>query len=304
MKKILITGGSGLIGNSLANYLKNKGLEIKILSRNPEKIRNFEAYKIDFENNKIDYKAVEDIDAIIHLAGANISRRWTKLYKEEILDSRVRTAHLLYDALISTGNSIEFFLSASAIGYYGTKTTDKIFTEEDPAGDDFLANVCRYWEIAAKDFESLRAKVAIVRIGVVLGKNGGLLKKLLPLAKARMLSSLGSGRQFVPWIHIDDIVGIFDFILEKQLSDTYNGVAPEFSTMNDLVKTIYQVLGKKPLVPKIPTFAVKALYGEMSSLILEGSRISPGKIINAGYEFKFKTLKNALENLLKQTDNQ
>ncbi len=301
IKNILITGGSGLIGHHLSALLSTHGYNIRILSTNPQKIKKYPAFKWNIEKKYIDPLALEDIDVIIHLAGANISEaRWTKKRKQQIIISRVNASELLYEYVHKYHIPIKQFISASAIGYYGTYTSEKIFTENDPPGHDFLANVGALWEDAAWEFNNLNANVAIVRTGVVLAWDGGIIKRLYPLARLGLLSPLGSGKQYFPWIHINDLCNIYLWILENQINDVFNGVAPQFITFKDFVKTFMKILNKKIIMPSVPSFILKIVLGEMSSILLHGSRVSAEKLLKAGFKFSFPAIDQALIDILNQ----
>ncbi len=298
-KNILITGGSGLIGSHLSQLLDNNGFNIKILSRHPEKIHSFPAFLWNPAKNFIDPAALKNTDIIIHLAGANIAtKHWTNRRKQLIYSSRIHTANLLFENVKKLNIPLKAFISASAVGYYGTFNSNRILTENSEPGTDFLAKTAVDWEKAALQFRKLNIPVAIIRIGVVLAKNGGLLHKLLPLAKLGLLSSPGSGKQIVPWIHIADLTNLFLFIIQNQLFDTFNAVAPSVSTFNDLTRLLLKAYGHKQIMPNIPAPLIKLLFGQMSIIMLYGSEISSQKIINKGFLFKFKDLNSALKNLI------
>ncbi len=299
-KTVLVTGGSGLIGRELTKLLLRKGYSVRFLSTRPEQITDVPAYKWDIAQNFIEPEALDGVDVIVHLAGANIAeKRWTRKRKQEIARSRIGGAKLLLANVLGHKIPLKAFISSSAIGYYGTFTSDDIFTEDFPAGGDFLAQVADQWEDAAWEFYKNGIRVGIVRTGVVLAPYGGLFAKLYPLAKAGLLSPLGKGNQWVPWIHIRDIARIYLFLIEnEEICDVFNGVAPEYVTFKQLVDTLMKLMGKKVILPHIPEFAVKMMFGEMSSIMLYGSRVSAQKLLDAGFEFMYPTLKEALAHLL------
>ncbi len=296
---VLITGGSGLIGRELTPLLLRKGYEVRFLSRYDLQYKHVQVYRWNVSERYIDPEALQGVDYIIHLAGANIAeKRWTRKRKDEIFKSRVEGARLLLDKVLTYKTGLKAFISSSAIGYYGTYTSEDIFTEDYPAGEDFLARVADEWEDAAWEFYKNGIRVGIVRTGVVLAPDGGLVKKLYPLAKLGLLSPLGSGKQYVPWIHIRDIARIYLFLIESEVSDVFNGVAPEHATFEQLVKTMLRIMGKKSIMPNIPEFAVKLMFGEMSSIMLYGSRVSSQKLLNAGFQFMYPDLYVALKEIL------
>ena len=303
-KIVLITGGSGLIGTALTKLLQDEGYTVRYLSRNPQKISRVPAFLWNVEEHYIDLKAFENVDIVVHLAGENIAHgRWTKRRKELIYKSRVEGAKLILSYKSRYNLGFKAFISSSAIGFYGTFNSEEIFTEDSPAGDDFLARVAQEWEEAVWEFYKNGVRVGIVRTGVVLAPNGGLMQKLLPLARLGLLSPLGSGKQYVPWIHIDDLLRIYLMLIRSDQSDVFNGVAPQFDTFADLVHELMKLLGKKVWLPNVPEFAVKLLFGEMSSIMLYGSRVSAEKLLKAGFEFKFGDLTTALRDILTQVEN-
>lgn len=300
METILITGGTGLIGRHLGKKLKEKGYTVGFLSRESLPDNDIPTYAWDVGNNKIEKGAIETADYIIHLAGANIgSGRWTNKRRQTIIDSRVKTAQFIFDAIKENRNTLKAFISASAIGYYGAITTNKIFTETDPPSNDFLGEVCRQWEQAADNFEELGIRTVKIRTGVVLTKQGGALAKMITPVKFGMGSALGNGKQCMPWIHIDDLCGIYIKAMEdKQMSGAYNAVSPDHKTNRDFTKTLARMLHKHFWFPNVPALLLKLVFGKMSEMLLQGSRVSSEKIRKAGYSFAFTDLESALADLL------
>jgi uncharacterized protein len=301
MFKVLITGGSGLIGKELSKQLQSKSYEIRVLGRQKEKPDKlpYLYYYWDIDNGIIDPKAIKNIDYIVHLAGENISEKsWSKEQRIIIEKSRVQTAKLIYNCCLENNIWPKSFISSSAIGYYGTFTSDKILDEESPAGTDFLAQVCEKWEQVADLFANKGVRTVKIRTGVVLSERGGAYKKIAKIAKKGIASALGSGDQYVPWIHIDDLVNIFIKAIEdEKMNGIYNGVAPQHITNKEFTKEIAKSLKKPFFLPKVPAFVLKTLYGEMASIILEGSRVSSEKIQNCGFKFIFPTIARALADL-------
>lgn len=296
MKRVLITGGTGLVGTSLREMLEERGYEIRVLSRD-KKEEGF--YFWDWEKGHIDMDALKGVDFIIHLAGANIGeKRWSRKRKRLILESRVKTLELIHSKLKEMDDKPSALISASAVGFYGSITSDKIFTEEDEPGNDFLANVCKMWEEEAMKFSQLGLRVVRIRTGVVLSRKGGALERFKIQAKLGVFFPLGSGNQFFPWIHIDDLCRIYIRAIEDEKREgAYNAVAPEHVTNREFVKTLSRTF-KKPFFPiGVPSFLIKLIFGEMGNTILKGSRVSSEKIVSYNFEFKFKNLKEALENL-------
>jgi len=300
MQTILITGGSGLIGRHLTPMLQHAGYEVAWLSRNAShRPGHTRQYGWDWRNKKIDAEALEKADILIHLSGANVSgKRWTESWKKEIYESRVNATDFLHEAITTYPNKISAFISGSATGYYGATTSDKIYDETDKPGSDFLARTCQMWEGSALRLGADGLRVAIVRTGIVLAKEGGAMKKLVTPVNLGIGSAIGSGRQNFPWIHIDDICGLFmKAVTDQNMTGIYNGVAPEFRTNDEVMKTLASVMNKPYFFPNVPSFVIKILFGEMSGTLLNGSRISVDKIIREGYRFKYPVLKDALVNL-------
>ena len=291
MAKILITGGTGLVGTRLTQLLIERKHDVRVLSRSPRLANEF---MWDISKGFIADEAIENIEYIIHLAGAGIAdKRWTKERKKVITASRVDTANLVFQKIKEKNISLKGFISSSGSNYYGAKTTAIIYKESDPAGIDFLGVVCKEWEAAGAQFKRRDIPVTILRTGVVLSKKGGALEKM----KTPVISPLGSGKQFMPWIHIDDLCAMFIKTVEENISGVYNAVAPEHSNSNAFSKTLAKVL-KRVFIPiAVPGFLLKLVFGELAVILLQGSRLSSKKITDKGFVFKYDTLKKALENL-------
>lgn len=288
MATILITGGTGLVGTELTKLLVKKNHEVRILSRNPSKKNE---YKWDISKDFIDEKALENLDFIIHLAGAGIAdKRWTDNRKKIIVDSRVETANLIFNKIKEQKIALKGFISASGSNFYGTKTTDKIYEETDNAGNDFLGEVCVKWEAAAQQFSTLHIPVTILRTGIVLAKKGGALEKM----KTPIVSPLGSGNQYMSWIHIDDLCEMYSYSIENNLTEIYNAVAPEHHTSKTFSKALAKSINRPFLPFGVPAFILKLVFGEMAIILLKGSRISSKKIEKNGFSFRFSTLNKAL----------
>ncbi|NLP57562.1 TIGR01777 family oxidoreductase [Lutibacter sp. B1] len=299
MATVLVTGGTGLIGKNLCKLLQNKGYKVFILSRNKNNT-NKNSFYWNIDSEYIEPDAIKNADYIIHLAGTNISeKRWTKKQKDLLINSRVKTANLLFKNVQKFNPNLKGFIAASGIGYYGTITSDKIFNENDKAGADFLSKVCVLWENSSQQFNSLNIKTVIFRTGVVLSEKGGALAKISKPVKMGFGSPIGSGNQYMPWIHINDLCEMYVNAIEKiEMKGIYNAVAPEHITNKNLTKTIAKKLNKRIWLPNTPSFVLKLLFGEMASILLEGSRASSEKITDTGFKFEFKTLNDALNNLL------
>lgn len=291
---ILITGANGMVAKRLSEIL-NKDYSIKFLTR---KKTNYNEYEWNAKKGYIDIRAFQNVKHIIHLAGSGIAnKRWSKKRKKTIISSRVNTAKLILETLNNNNIKISSFISASAVGYYGTETTENIYTEESENGNDFLSTVCSKWEQIANKFseDKISERTVILRIGITLSKKGGALKKMLNPVKLYVGASLGSGKQYLPWIHIDDLCSIIKYSIDNaSLNGTYNAVSPEHITNKEFTKTLAKFTNKPILLPNIPDFILKMIFGEVSVLLLKGSRVSSKKIIESGYKFKYPDLIAAL----------
>lgn len=295
MKKIIITGGTGLVGKRLTTFLQEKGYEVNILCRNPKQPNE---YKWNIEANFIDEKVFENAIAIIHLAGAGVAdKRWTDERKQEIIDSRVKSTQLLFQYLAKGKHQIQSFISASAVGFYGDRKNE-LLTETSSNGTGFLAEVCQLWENEVEKIASINIAVSKIRIGIVLSKDGGALPKLDFPIRFGIGAYIGNGKQFVPWIHIDDLCQIFIHLFEhKNQNSTYNACAPDVKTNKEMSKTIAHVL-HRPFIPfPAPEFVLKTVMGEMAAMLLMSNNCTSKKIQQTGFVFQFPTLEKALENI-------
>lgn len=293
MKRILIAGGTGFVGKRLVPYLTEQGYELALLTRREMPAREKTAYyRWDIEKGFIDENAFQNVDTIINLTGADIgAKRWTKKRKKEIVDSRIKSIELLYKYVSENRFPVKTFISSSAAGYYGAVTSDVTFNEESPKGEDFLADVCSQWENAAKKFEQAGAKVIILRKGAIMGEESTFYKRIAPFAKLGINPAAGSGRQYIPWIDIRDLVRLYGFILkENHLQGIFNAVSSQHITMNELAQALLNSFGKKSFLPNAPAFAVRLLFGEMSSMVLKGSRLSNEKLKKNGFNFLYDSI--------------
>ena len=298
---VLITGGSGLIGKYLTSYLLDSGYKVSHLSRIANQSGNVKTYMWDPEKEIIDREALVGIDFIIHLAGTNIGeKRWTYARKEEIINSRVNSARLLYKTIKERGIRLNAFITASATGFYGSDTSEKIFNENDEPSAGFLSVVCRQWEEAADLFADSGIRTVKIRTGIVLEKHDSALSKLMMPGRFGLLIQTGSGKQYMPWIHIKDLCGIYLKAIEDSgMNGSYNAVAPQHITHSGFMHVMSKVMNR-PLSPvNVPEFVIRFALGEMSDVILKGSRVSSEKIIESGYSFQFRTLEEALDNIVR-----
>ena len=291
MKNILITGGSGLVGRRITLLLESKGYTVAWLSRKPQQQTHF---LWDVEKQELDPQALEWADAVVHLAGEGVAeKRWTADRKKRILESRTQSTQLLYTAIQQAEKKPNTFISASAVGYYGFNTGTNLMEETSPSGDDFLAEVVLAWEKEVKKIEQLLVRCILLRVGIVLDANGGALGEML---KPPVAAPLGSGDQWMSWIHIEDLARMFVFALEKTtLQGIYNAVGPHPATNQKLTKEAAAAKGKPYIGLGVPGFALKLVLGEMAAMVLGGNRVSSQKIQKAGFEFEFPELKGALK---------
>jgi len=300
IQKILVTGASGLVGSRLTEMLLEKGHLVSHLGRH-KKNGSIPSFVWDVENKSIDLQAFEGVDTIIHLAGAGIAdQRWTEQRKKEILESRTHSTKLLFDTLKNHSHTVKTFVGASAIGYYGFGFDQEVFTEESKAGSGFLADVTREWEEQTDTIATLGLRLVKLRIGIVLSEKGGALAEMAKPIRFGVGAPLGSGKQFLSWIHIDDLCAMFIKAAEDQsLQGAYNGVGTNWVTNAKLTKAIAQILNRPLWLPNIPTFVMNLILGEMAGMVLNGSKVSSAKIQKAGFQFKFLKLNEALKSLLK-----
>lgn len=299
MQKVLITGGSGLVGTELSSLLKDKGYEVAHLTRSKKEGYPYKQFKWDIDRKQIEDEAIHFADVIIHLAGAGVAdKKWTDKRKKEIVESRTESASLLYNTIKNMPNEAPSqIISASAIGYYGMDTGDKLVNEESNSGHDFLAEVTKKWEDSVDQFELLEIPTAKIRIGIVLTDKGGALPQLAQPIKLMAGAPLGSGGQWMSWIHIEDLARLFLHVQEKKLSGVFNGVGTTPATNKELTKAVAKVLNKPLILPNVPAFAMKLLLGEMAQMVLGGNKVSAEKISNNGFDFKFENLEDALKDI-------
>ena len=301
--RVLITGATGLIGQHIVARCHEQHIKVHYLTTSKSKIEISDNYKGFYWNpdlGEIDKACFKGVDAIIHLAGATISKRWTSSYKKEILDSRVKPTHLLIQSLIGEKHGIKQIVSASAIGVYQDSLTnyyDETFTDFDSSS--FLTLVVEKWEGAVDGFKELGIAVAKIRIGLVLAEEGGALPSLVKPMKFGLGSAFGSGKQWQSWIHIYDLSNMFIHVLQDELTGIYNGVAPNPVNNNYLVKMAAYVLKRPLFLPNIPEFVMRWVLGEMHIILYASQRVSSQKIEGEGFQFAYHKLKPALKDLLK-----
>ncbi len=300
-KTILITGGKGLVGKPLTQLLLLKGYNIHILSRGDEQQDNpkFRVFKWDVYKHKIDDKCIDGVEIIIHLAGEGIAeKRWTEKRKKQIIESRTESIRMIYDLLKRNNkHTIQAVISASAIGYYSDRG-DELMTEESKPANDFLAYSCIEWEKAVDEGSDLGLRIVKFRTGIVLDKNGGALSQMDKPIKLGFGAILGSGKQWMSWIHIKDVIRMYAFAVDnKDMHGAFNMVTPNPVTNVEMTKAIANTLNKPLWLPKIPSFALKLAMGEMSTIVLGSTKVAAAKIQSAGFKFEYADLQEALEKI-------
>lgn len=296
--KILMTGATGLVGTALTEKLRQNGHEVNFLTR--EKSGSKNEFLWDIKKGEIDELAFEGIDSIIHLAGASVGERWTDDYKKTLYSSRIDSAQLLYKACVKLNVKLKSYISASGINYYGTYTSDKILTEETLVQHkDFLSDLSVAWENSADDFRSISEKIVWMRTAMVLSEKGGSFPMLKKIVDFNIGSGIGSGEQWMNWIHLDDLVSMYIQAIENpKLEGKINAVATEVPTNKAFMKAFAEKEGKFFLPLNVPPFVMKLVMGEMSDIILEGTRADNQKIKDLNFKFKYPDLNSAFTDLL------
>lgn len=298
IKKVVITGGTGLVGKALTNLLLSNGYEVFVLTRNQKQAtqkNNFSFW--DVKNEIIDEQIIKTADYIVHLAGDGIAdKRWTSSRKISILESRTKPLELIFKVLKNNSNQLKALISASGVGYYGAITSDKVFTEEDLPATDFLGKTCVAWEKEVDKFNELGIRTVKLRTGIVLAKEGGALSKMTLPFKYSFGSVLGSGKQYMPWVSLSDLCQAYLFAIENnQLFGAYNTAVEDETNNASFSKSVARVLNKRIFLPNVPAFVLKILLGEMAGIILNGSRVSNSKIKAEGFHFLHEDLDKCLE---------
>jgi uncharacterized protein (TIGR01777 family) len=302
--KVAVTGATGTIGQSVVRALRERGDSVVVLSRDPERARSVLGDDVDAvrwaepKSSPAPGDAFGDVEGVIHLLGEPVAQRWSDDAKKEIRDSRVLGTRNLVDGLRSAGPRLRVLVSQSATGWYGARG-DEPLDESAPAADDFLAGVVRDWEAeAARGADELGVRVACARTGVVLSPSGGALDKMLPFFKLGLGGPVAGGKQYVPWVHVDDVVGALLFCLDTEgASGPVNVTAPSPATNKELSKALGRALHRPAFAP-VPGLAVKTLYGEMATIVTTGARVVPAKLEELGYSFEHPELDEALRSVL------
>lgn len=296
MKKqiILLAGGTGMIGKEMQAFLLKQGHEVRILSRKPSDLSK-NIFHWQPTKDEIDAAALNGVTTIINLSGAGIAdKRWTAERKREMIDSRVQPTQFLV-SLAPQMPELKQYISASGINCYGYDNHAKVYQENDPFGKDFLSQVVEKWEQAANSF-STYCVVSKIRISVVLTAEGGALETIAKPIKMGLTSALGTGKQWMPWIHIDDLVGLFNFVMENRLEGSFNATAKVVNN-KEFTDALAKQLNKKRWLPNVPAFVLKTILGEMSTVVLEGVNASNEKVKKAGFAFQYEKLGDALKQI-------
>ena len=300
-RKIVITGATGLIGKRIAHKLIQRGDKVTIFTRSVNNAIRFipdaaEYVKWDYNKDNWQMK-LEGIDAVIHLAGENVmAKRWNKQHKENILKSRIETTSAMVNAIINTENKPKIFISASAVGFYGS--SDQPVTEKSLPGKDFLSNVVNAWEDQSKKVDEYKVRRSNIRTGIVLDKNEGALAQMVIPFKYFIGGPLGTGKQWFPWIHIEDVVGIYLYVLDNDNVDgIINAVSPHPIRMNEFCKSLGKIM-HRPSLFKVPEFVLRLIFGEATDVLLASAHVIPERTLELGYKFEFEKVENALKNLL------
>lgn len=299
MKKVLITGGSGLVGTALTKLLLLEGFEVRHLGREVRPNASVPVFRWDVARGILDERALDGVDHIIHLSGANLAgKRWTAARRHELRASRVEAAELLRQSAERTNAWPSAFISASGVNYYGTATSDHVFTEDDPAATDFLGELCRDWESAA-DKWGTHCRVVKMRTAVALSKEGGALCKMAAPARWGLAAPLGSGSQWMPWVHIEDLARAYlHAIRDTGLHGAYNIAAREQVRNLEFMHEVAKALHRPFFLPPVPEVLLRILLDGPGNLIMNGSRVSNERLEASGFMFKHPRLAEALGNLL------
>lgn len=297
--KIFITGGTGLVGSHLIPRLLQENHTVTVLSRNIEKAQAILGNNLEFCDSLERLTSLDEYDAVINLAGEPIAgKRWTELQKQRLCQSRWQITKKLTQLIKSGENPPQIFISGSAIGYYGNKE-DVIITEDTEPHEEFTNKLCKAWEAFAMEAESSKTRVCLLRTGIVLSSKGGMLAKILPVFKLGLGGTMGSGKQYISWIHIEDMVGIINFLLTApHVKGAVNMTSPSPVTNKEFSKTLAKVL-KRPCIFNVPSVIISLFMGEASTLLLDGQRAIPKKLELNKYQFRYKDIQSALVNILR-----
>ena len=299
--KVLVTGATGLIGNKLTKSCLQKGWSVNYLTTSKSKISNKDNYKGFYwnpKNNVIDVDCFQDVEVVFNLVGASVAKRWTSRYKEEIIKSRTETTELLFNKIKKGNYSVKKLVSASAIGIYPSSLTNYYDENHASINPSFLGEVVSKWEKAVDAFSDLDIQISKLRIGIVLSNAAGALPKMSQPIKFGVGAAFGSGDQWQSWIHVDDLVSMFIYVVQNDISGVLNAVAPNPVTNEELIKSIGKKLKRPLILPNIPKEVLQLILGEMHEILFDSQRVSSKKIESLGFDFSYNNLQPALEDLL------
>lgn len=299
MSKVLITGGTGLLGKALTKKLLSAGHPVVLLSRSAKSssVPGVSTFTWNVNKGEMDPEALHGVEYVVHLAGSGIAdHRWTDAVKQEVLASRIKSMQLLESEIRKQGIRLKAFTGGSAVGYYGMVTSYHTFKENDkPATSDFLVQCCQAWENTYAHANEFSEKHCVIRIGVVLSKDGGALKRMIPVFQWGLGSPIGSGRQYMPWVHIDDMSEIlFQSLFNPAMQGIYNAASPEPVRNREFSKQLAKALRRPFIAPAVPAFVLRAMFGEMGNVVLEGSAVDVKRLLEAGFVFQYPSLEKAL----------
>lgn len=296
--KVVVSGGTGFIGKRVVERLIRDGHSVGVWSRRPglERRTGVASFYWDPLREEPPSESVNGMDAIVHLAGEPVNQRWDDAVKQRIRDSRVLGTRRLVDAIAAARHRPKILVSTSAIGYYGERG-DEILSENSGPGQGFLADVCRDWEAEAMRAETLGLRVIRLRIGFVLGRDGGALGQMLPVFRMGLGGPLGSGKQWMPWIHVADVTGLFSFALESPVSAVWNAASPHPVTNSEFTRALGKAVHRPAIFP-VPGFALKLMFGELGQHMLDSTRVVPDAALKAGYSFAYPAIDEALASLV------
>lgn len=299
--RILIAGATGLVGRELVKLCHQQGIDVNYLTTSKLKLSkedNYTGYYWNPANNEIDKKSFANVDVVINLAGATISKRWTSAYKKEILDSRIDSANCIFNCIKDHNIKISHYVSASAIGIYPSSVTNYYDEDCQEKASSFLGEVVVAWENAADQFKKNGVLVSKIRIGLVLSAEGGALPEILKPVKLYVGAPFGDGQQWQSWIHIKDLAKLFVFVVQHRLEGVFNAVAPNAVINEELTKAVAETVNRPLLLPNVPKFVMKLVLGEMHLLLFESQRVCSQKIEEEGFNFEFHNIRPALHDLL------
>jgi uncharacterized protein (TIGR01777 family) len=299
MKKILVGGGSGVLGSHLCDYLLSQNYDVFVLSRTPKKVRKHKAVYWNPESKELDKSSLPDAEGVINLSGAGIAdRKWTKSRKMELRRSRILSNELLASTMGDSLASAKVFIGASAIGYYGDRGEEKLTEVSEAGANGFLVDLCKEWEDSIELIRMTGIRTIALRMGVVLTEKGGMLKRMAFPRRFGLAPYFGNGSQYFSWVHIHDLCGIFHFLLkDENMKSVYNAVSPNPVTFKSFSKAYTESSKGFAVAFGIPSWMIRLIFGEMSTAILMGSRVLPVRLLEQGFSFRYDSIEKAVAGL-------